>query len=519
MPSVAARIGSQVPRLQQLPAKAVASAGDDAVEWAQSIGWDEATRRGYYVLDEWQKFCVRGLLSEDPQARLCALVCLIIVARQNGKNVILEVVELYAFYVLELPYILHTAHLQETTADHMDNLWAAIESDPALLSITKRVVANGKERIYRTDKGEDGKRKRCQIRFRTRSKKGGRGGSPQMVVFDEALHLLDKQINALLPSLAAQSMRGDAPILIYTSSAPVEESDVLRRLRSSILAGEIPDAFMAEWSAEFAIRDGETMEQAMLRLADDRDAWFESNPGMNVRISPDWVQANERSTMSVDGFLVERLSVVLDDDNGVSVIPNWATLADPPNPEINYPGSLIAAGRAWALAVSPVELGPQWAAIGVAGRTASGKLHVEWMHHRQGVAWVVPTVVGIQKRTPIPLRVHASGPEGALIPDLVEAGVKLEEVSSADVERATGMLIAAATGDEETAPWLVHLGQASLDKAVAAAVLRTSTNGAAMWSQRRSSVEITPLQAVTVALGGVPAPAAAIAGFHDLDDF
>lgn len=489
MQSVAVRIGNQVPRLSQRPARAVASAGDDALAWAESIGWDAEAGRGYYVLDEWQKFCVRGLLSEDPVAQLCALVGLIIVARQNGKNVILEVVELYAFYVLDLPYILHTAHLQETTADHMANLWAAISSDDALAAITKQVVANGKERIYRTDWVQaGGKRYRCQIRFRTRSKKGGRGGSPQMVVFDEALHLLDKQINALLPSLAAQSMRGDAPILIYTSSAPVEESDVLRRLRAAVQAGQIPDAFMAEWSAEFAVNDGETRDQAMIRIADDVDALYEANPGMGVRIAPEWVNANERSTMSVDGYLCERLSVVLEDEEGQSAIPGWPLLADDE--------SCIESNRQWALAVSPDR---KWAAIGLAGRRADGKAHVGWAEHRAGTDWVEECIVEGWMAKRIPIRIHNAGPEKSFIAPLRARGVEVIEVSTSEAAAATGQMIDAAE-----AATLVHLGQPSLNKAVRGAALRLTTEGAAIWSQIRSDLEITPLIACTIALGGVP---------------
>lgn len=490
--SSAVRIGSQTPRLSQQPARAVASAGDDAIEWAESIGFDSDEGRGYYVLDEWQKFCIRGLLSEDASARLCALVALIIVARQNGKNVILEIVELYAFYVLDLPYILHTAHLAETTADHMENLWAAIQSDEALASITRRVVANGKERIYRTDR-------RCQIRFRTRSKKTGRGGSPQMVAFDEALHLTDKQVSALLPSLAAQSMRGDAPLLIYTSSAPYEDSDVLRRVRQSIVDGGIPDAFFAEFSAHFEQFPGESMLQAMKRLADDREAWYASNPGMGVRIAPDWVQANERSTMSLEAFLIERLSVVFEIDGEASgYIPRWVELADR--------DSKIAAGDMWALAVSPVELGPQWASIGIAGRRADGRFHVEVIDHRAGTWWIVERAAEIFRAKKLPIRVHTQGPEGAFIAQLVEAGVKVDEVSTVQVGQATGQLIEAANQimADDRPPALHHLGQSSLDKALKHAIVRTTVEGASIWDAR-SEVEITPLKAVTVAVGGVPA--------------
>jgi phage terminase large subunit-like protein len=509
MQSVAERIGKQSPRLEHLPARAVTSAGDDAIAWAESIGWRPKAGRGYYVLDEWQKFCIRGLLSEDASALLCVMVALIIVARQNGKNVILEVVELYAFFVLDLPYILHTAHLQETTADHMDNMWSAIQSDRDLAAISRRVVANGKEMIYRVDRVDDDagldddpdECKNHRIKFRTRSEKVGRGPSPRMVVFDEALHLLSKQVRAVLPSMSAQSMRPDQPILIYTSSAPYPTSEVLHKVRSSILDGRNPDAFLAEWSVELEVAEGEELHEAMARLADDDDALYDTNPAMGVRISPDWVRANERDAMETEDYLIERLSVVFEGVSAKLAIPNWSSLGDGPDAESGYEGSTIATDRQWALAVSPVEHGPQWASIGVAGLTAEQKVQVEWMHHRKGTAWVVQTVVDIQKRKPIPIRVHSSGPEAALIGPLLRAGALVDEVPSADVERATGRLIAAA--DERN---LVHLDQPSLTKSVSGAVLRTGVNGAAIWSQRNSKVEITPLMACTVALSGVAVP-------------
>ena len=197
-----------MPRLSHLPRRAVASAGDDAIEFAESIGWSVEAGRGFYVLDEWQKYCIRGILSEDENARLCAFLVLLIVPRQNGKGAVLEVVELYALFVLELPLILHSAHLGETSADHMDRMWAAISSDPELRAQCKQVLAKGYEAIeFRPVDPASGEPRRresgaavmCEIRFRTRSKKGGRGGSPQMVVFDEALFLTGQQVSAMLP--------------------------------------------------------------------------------------------------------------------------------------------------------------------------------------------------------------------------------------------------------------------------------------------------------------------------------
>ena len=120
-----------------------------------------------------------------------------------------------------------------------------------------------------------------------------------------------------------------------------------------------------------------------------------------------------------------------------------------------------------------------------------------------GSAGLVMLCAQLQEVSKLPLRVHKSGPEGALIAPLRAAKVDVEEVSDLDVGYATGQLIAAGNADP---PALFHIGQPSLDKALAGAVLRTTANGAAVWSQRGSRIEITPLQAVTVAAGGVPQP-------------
>jgi hypothetical protein len=473
---------NQRPRLHQFPRLAVASAGDDAIAWAESIGWDADEGRGFYDLDDWQRWCVRGILSEDPLARLCAFVAVLLVPRQNGKNVVLEVIELYALFVLDLPLILHSAHLAETSAEHMQRLWDAIESDDDLSSRCRRVVANGKESIYRTDA-------KCRIRFRTRSKKVGRGGSPRMVVFDEALYLTDQQIQAMLPSLSAQSARPDRPIIIYASSAPVEESVVLHRVRSAILAGDMPDAFLAEWSVELPAGD---RFEALAAIVDDREALLSANPGMPARIDPEWIESTERPQMSAESYAIERLGVVFEVDSSEGVVPEarWLSLLDR--------SSQIVSHESWSLAVSPDR---RWATFGVAGRRADGLVHVESMERQPGAIHTAILAAGVALFASLrkPIRIHKTGPEAAYIAPLREAGVEVVEVSSADVAQATGQFI-----DFANASQLRHIGQASLDIGLRGAVLRQTVDGSVLWSQRNSSTEITALQACTVALGGVP---------------
>lgn len=471
-----ARRGEQRPRLHQQPAGAVGSAGDDAIEWAESIGWDPARGRGFYQLDEFQRFCIRGILSEDANAQLCALLSLVVMPRQNGKGTILEVVELYALFVLDLPLILHTAHLGETSADHMARLWAAISSDDELAGQCKQVLAKGYEAIERRGAGE--------IRFRTRSKKGGRGGSPQMVVFDEALFLTSQQMSAILPSLSAQTMADDAPLLILASSAPLGESEVLHSNRSAILSGQMPQAFLAEWSVELPDTDGDLAAAIREVMADPESLW-QANPGAGIRIDPDWCWTIERGSMTPETWCQERLGVVFasDGDSGILPATNWQACRDLT--------STVDAGRI-ALAVGPAGA---WSAIGLAGEREDGSLHLEVVRHAVGTDWLVEAALaGVEQFGP--LLVDPKGPTMAVLAMLEAGGVELEELALTDVTRACAELQLDVRNCRAR-----HLDQPELNTAVAGVAIRP-VGESWVFSAKASLIDVTPLLAVTLAAHG-----------------
>ena len=97
----------------------------------------------------------------------------------------------------------------------------------------------------------------------------------------------------------------------------------------------------------------------------------------------------------------------------------------------------------------------------------------------------------------IPLRVHSGGAAAALIGELVEAGVEVDEVSSGDYAKATGAFI-----DVVREGRVHHLGQPSLDRALELADTRTTSAGATVWVEP-DRADISPLAAGTLALGAV----------------
>lgn len=162
--------------------------------------------------------------------------------------------------------------------------------------------------------------------------------------------------------------------------------------------------------------------------------------------------------------------------------------------------SQIVTQHAFGLDVSPDR---SWAAVGVAGARADGLPHVEItssaqvMDHRPGVDWVIPRMAQLAARWPDARVVIASGSAAeSLVPALTEAGVTVDFVKAGDINAACGLFF-----DLATTTGLRHIGQAELTDALGTARKNQEDGeGAWRWGRRRSTADITPLYAVTLAL-------------------
>lgn len=455
------RTGSQRPRLSNLLQSKSNATGSEAVEWVAAHG---------LILDDWQAWVLENLLAEDESARLVASSAVLILPRQNGKNAILEALELFAFFVLDEPRILHTAHLGKTAADHMRRMSQLVRSNDDLDAITRIYWANGKEAFERIDTG-------ARLEFITRGRKTARGGSPTRLVFDEALFLTDEQIQSIMPAMSAQSMNADPPQMVYTSSAPLPESTVLHRLRSRGMSGDAGRMFMAEWSID--ADDPRLDDPAALT-----ELLFESNPGMGIRIAPDWVIENELVTMSREAFQTERLGVVRASDGPSTVLANWSQCVDEAVHQVPVRLALSVGveGRSASLAVCGLRLSDQIP-------------HVEITDHRDGTWWVVDEALKATKALGVALTVDPRSPTSGVLAALVAAKVPLQQMTTADYVQACAALQIAVSNLS-----VRHIGQQPLDAAVAGADIRPVGDGGWAWSRKSSSVDITPLEAVTLAL-------------------
>lgn len=397
----------------------------------------------------------------------------LLVSRQAGKGALLEARQLAGLFYLREPFAVHSAHEFKTAHEHFLRMINLIEGCPDLDRQVFKVRRGAGEQAIELKTGE-------RLRFIARSTGSGRGMTGDVVYLDEAFALTPAQMGALMPTLSAVPN----PQIWYTSSAPRKESEVLHGVRARGRKGDALRMFFAEWCADDDADIG------------DIDAWYQANPSLGIRISEQYVNAEfEAMAAMPEEFRRERLGIPEEPESTSSVIAldAWNALEDK--------GSEITGRAVLALDVSPDR---KYATIAAAGRRDDGLPHVETVVAKPGTSWVVGELPELLKRAGCEsVRIEKGGPAASLIPLLAEAGVKVDEVSTADHARATGQFIDAILAGE-----LRHIGQQSLRSAVVAAKLR-ATGDAELWSRRSSKMDITALVAATLALGGVPEPSAA----------
>lgn len=458
-------VGAQHPRVCSFP-DYVSSAGVEAVELCRLAGLE---------LDGWQQLVLERALGERPDGRWAAFEVGVCVPRQNGKGAILEARELAGLFILGERLIIHSAHEFATSLEAFRRLLALIEETPDLERRVKRVSrAHGEEGIEL----KGGQR----VRFRTRTKGGGRGFSADCVILDESMMLPEASIAALMPTLSARPN----PQVWYTGSAVDQESHddglVFARVRERGVRGDEALAYF-EWSLDRLSPDEVLWEERV-----SSEVWAAANPGLGIRISEEHV-GNEQRSMDPRTFAVERLNV-----------GDW--------PAADAAAQSVISLEAW-VAAADFESAPEsglWfcadvapdrsrSTIVVCGWREDGLAHVEVVDRRPGTDWVAARVAELAGRNPgCGVVVDAVGPASSLLPPLRAAGLAPVQMSARDAADAAACLFdAVAQGTVR------HLGQPELEAAVRGAAKRPLGDAWA-WSRKHSKVDITPLVGASNAL-------------------
>lgn len=244
--------------------------------------------------DPWQERVVRGWLGVLPDGRWAAARCGLAVPRQNGKNGVLEMVELYKMVVLGRR-VLHTAHEVKTARKafvRLASFFENVREFPELGELVQSIRrTNGQEAILLKNGGS--------VEFIARSKGSGRGFTVDDLVCDEAQDLNDDALAALLPTISAAPSGN--PQVTFTGTPPVYRHDglVWQRFRDAGVAGEDARLAWFEWSVPDDLRGLDAVGDAV------ELAW-ETNPALGIRLNIGTV-VDEFAAMPADVFLRERL--------------------------------------------------------------------------------------------------------------------------------------------------------------------------------------------------------------------
>jgi len=461
--------GEQQPRVASVP-DYTSSAGQEALELARMAG---------LVLDPWEAFVLEHSLGERPNGKWAAFEVGIDVSRQNGKGAILEARELTGLFLLGERLLIHSAHQFDTSLEAFRRLLFLIEETPDFDRRVKRVSRSHGEEGIELKGGQ-------RIRFRTRTKGGGRGFTCDCLMLDEAMFLPETAHGALLPTLSARPN----PQVWYTGSAVDqmihEDGVVFARIRERGHRGHDPALAYFEWSVDCPTPD-ELGDEVM---ADPR-SWAQANPGLGIRISAEHV-ARELRSMDKRTFAVERLGVgdwPRTDGIGRAVISpeQWAELVDE-HSQAQDPVCLT-------YDVTPDR---RRSAIVATGWREDGLLHSEVVEHRAGTGWVAGRLVElVTKHRPLAVVCDGASPAASLVRELERAGIEVTTLDGKKYGQACGLFY-----DTVAQGRLRHLGTPELISAVKGAAKRPLGDAWA-WSRKNSATDITPLVACTLGVWAV----------------
>lgn len=478
-PSLPATLmGVQEPALRRLPRaarrKGVHSFGHRAIELSEAAG-----RR----VIPWQKDALVDIQTVGDDGLWAASEAAILASRQNGKNGVVESLELDWMSAEPGVRIAHTAHEFKTAMKSLNKLEALIKGlpgadvepgpkNPILKSVRR---SHGEEGIYFHNGSY------CE--FSTRTKSAGRGTSYDRLIVDEAM-IYTPESQAALEPLVNTAPNGQ---IIYTGSAP--DADAMD--------------YCQAWADLYyrALEDADDDSLCYLGWLcaqgadpDDRKEWAKSNPSLGYLITERTLAARRRSMRSnVHKFCIEYMSIGNwpKPEEGVDPVVDGKLWSDMTNDNPDLTGPI-------AIAIDR-SLDRHWWAIAAAQRTTDGRIHLEIGYFRSAAnSEVVDYLIDIVTAwDPCVLVIDNKSPAKVLEPLLIAAGIEPHMTGAPTMATACSGFL-----DDATDAVLSHTNQPALTEALENAAKRMMPGGDWAWNRQGESV-ISPLVAATLARWGL----------------
>jgi len=431
---------------------------------AQWLGFD---------LMPWQQLVADTALELDGDGRLVYRRVALTVPRQSGKSSLLISLAVHRALMFEgRQNISYAAQNGVAARDKLLDDWRPILERSPLANRMRVRRTSGHEGIVWANGS--------LVTLLAGTEKSGHGRTLDLALIDEAF----AQIDARLEQAAGPAMitRQDAQLWVVSTAGDEKSVYLLPQVvagRERVKLGLTDHVAYFEWSADPDADPGdpETWKSCMPALK------HEGNPGGTQPIA---AVAAEFESMPLGEFKRAFLNL-------------WGgTRGDPVISEEQWSRCLLGEGEAWPGEPSAItfDIPPDRSSgsIGCAA-LAGGLMCVDVLDHGSGTLWMLDRLIELKGLYPRAVfACDAAGPAGSLLDPLEKAGVRnVKALSTREHQQACGGFY-----DEAAAGTLRHRGRPELDAAVAGAEQRIVSDSW-LWSRKNSSVDISPLVAVTLA--------------------
>jgi len=406
------------------------------------------------------------------------------VPRQSGKSVLVLAKAVHRASATKFfgrrQRIVYTAQTRKAAREKWEEDFAAdLEASRAFTSRFVTHKGNGNEHFRFTNGSRFG--------IEANTDKAGHGPTLDEAYIDEAFAQVDARLEqAFRPAMITRANKqlGWISTAGWSDASPYLQAKV-KAGREAVMADRRRGLAYFEWSAP---EDADPADPAV---------WQACMPAMGITVTQEAV-ADEFESMDLADFKRAYLNIWVPKPVEVpnSTVPHelWEACGDG--------ASEITGALSFALDVSPSQ---SWSAIAVAGPRGDSLPHVEVtsandgtvVDHRPGTEWVIPRLVQLGEHWPgMKVTIAAGSAAQSLVPALTKAGVELDVVKGEDITAACGLFYNLATTGG-----LRHRGQSELTTALAGARKNIEDGeGGWRWGRRKSSLDISPLYAATLAL-------------------
>ncbi len=422
----------------------------------------------------WQRHVADVALEIDPKTgQLAYREVILTVPRQSGKSTLILALGTHRSLGFgHRQVIRYGAQTRNDARQKWEDDYVEILEASPLRRLFKVRKTNGNEAILWNNRSRWG--------ITANTEKAGHGGTLDLAFLDEAFSQVDNRLEqAFKPAMVTRTNAQFWVVSTAGTDTSVYLKDKRDRGRSLVEAGVTKGVAYFEWSAPDEAEPG------------DRQVWRACMPGLRCNggiIEEDAIEA-DFNTMKLVEFQRAYLNQWPDRNAVEPVIPEsvWRGLVDVTQ-QVEDP------------VVFAVDANPERsaAAIAVAGRRPDGLGQIEVVDTRPGTAWAVPRIVELNERhKPAAWVLDPSSAAGAWLPALQEAGIEPVLVTGREMAQACGAFYEAAVESRS----LRHRDDTRLNTALFGARKRPLSDAWA-WHRRDSSVDISPLVAVTLAWHG-----------------